>query len=497
MKAKKDGGFFERIQGKIHPVAVDNYYGPKLLKSCDSLPYLVKVLKAHVVMLAERDIIPKKAAGQLLTALSEIGSHQLELDPTLEDLYINLENYLVKQVGPETSGFMPVARSRNDVESTMWRIELREKLLRLAQSVLAVITTINDRAEETKESLMPGYTYGQQAQPVTMGHYLSGISAMLLRDVERIFDCINRFNYCPLGAAALAGTSYPIDRGFTASLLGFAGVLEHTQDAVAAADYMLEASGAAVICINTLTRFAEDIIRWCSNEVAFASLPDSLIDSSSIMPQKRNPVIVATVRSYGRLIAGKFAGICAASSVGFEASRDVTVAFDDVLESVNLTYNMSQIMQVCIKELIFDLEAMEQALKIGFSNTTEIADTLVKEGKIPFRTAHQVVGGAVAELHYQRKGPEDFTFDLLNDWCRKITGSPLPVDKERIELAFDFKVGVDRRNCIGGPAAAEVERMIEKQRNKARNLQETARQLLNKWETADIELRERAGRLIG
>ena len=156
MKAKKDGGFFERIQGKIHPVAVDNYYGPKLLKRCDSLPYLVKVLKAHVVMLAERDIIPKKAAGQLLTALSEIGSHQLELDPTLEDLYINLENYLVKQVGPETSGFMPVARSRNDVESTMWRIELREKLLRLAQSVLAVITTINDRDEETKESLMPG-----------------------------------------------------------------------------------------------------------------------------------------------------------------------------------------------------------------------------------------------------------------------------------------------------------------------------------------------------
>ena len=496
---KQAGGFFERVQGKIHPVTVEYFYGPRIAKTRPSFPYLVKVLQAHVVMLGQCSIIPSTAAGQLLTVLCRLNGKKaddLKLDPKLEDLYVNLENILTRELGSEVSSYLPVARSRNDVEAAMWRIELREKLATLAHSVLTLVRTICDRAEEQAASPMPGYTYDQQAQPVTMGFQLSAVSSTLLRDAARVLDCIKRLDFCPLGAAALAGTGYLIDRTITARLLGFAGALEHSLDAVASVDYMIEASGAAAICMNTLARFAEDLIKWCSNEVAFAFLPDNLIDSSSIMPQKRNPVIVATVRTYSRLMAGKVAGICTAGSVGFGASRDVTVAWEDVLECVDTTNGMTRITEACISGLKFDPAAMERALNIGFINSTEVADTLARDGGMSFRTAHQVVGAAVADLYDKGLGQQEFTYDRLNSWCQRITGASLPVTKAQIEQALDNKVGVERRKSLGGTAPSEVRRMIADQRTQTDNLYTALDQLVNQWQQADLKLQQESQQLM-
>ena len=331
---EKKGGFFEQIQGNINPVVLKYYYGPKMKESDTSFPYLVRVMKAHVIMLKEQSIIPEEAARRLLCVMEGWGEGIPELDPSLEDLYINLEHLITLEAGEDICSYLPVARSRNDVEAAMWRIELREKLLFLADAVLEHVEVLHKRAEETVDHIFPGYTYGQQAQPVNMGFYLSGIAAPLLRDAERIIQCIDRFNKNPLGAAAMSGTEYNIDRERTKELLGFEGVWEHTGDAVASADYMMEAAGIGISVLVTLARLAEDIINWCSNEAGFADQSDDLIDSSSIMPQKRNPVICATVRSQARLMSGRYAGICSACSVEFQASRDMTAAWTDVLECV-------------------------------------------------------------------------------------------------------------------------------------------------------------------
>jgi argininosuccinate lyase len=353
-----------------------------------------------------------------------------------------------------------------------------------------MITVLHERIEETAGFVFPGYTYGQQAQPTTMGHHLLGIAAPFFRDLERIIACVDRFNRNPLGAAALCGSSYPIDRELTARLLGFDGVWEHTEDAVVSADYMLEASNAALMSLVTQARLAEDIIYWCSNEVGFADLPNDLIDSSSIMPQKRNPVICATVRAQARIYAGRYAGICAASSVEYYASRDVTVAWGDVLEIVREATGMCLIGAEYTKGLIFKKEAMERMLYKGFSNATELADSLVMQGGLPFRVAHTIVGGAISQLFNAGEGQDELTWDLLNAWSKKVAGRDLPLSKEQVAQAKNFRVDVERRACQGGTALKEIRRMLDLQRQAKAGCETQLAKRREQWKAADALLRK-------
>ena len=489
---KAKGGFFEQIQGKINPVVVKYYYGPRMARSDGSFSYLVTVMEAHVLMLGEQGIIPKEAAAKLLKVMEGWQSYEPELDPSLEDLYINLEHLITKEVGEEICSYLPVARSRNDVEAAMWRMELRDRLFCLADALLDMVQVLHNRATETVDWIFPGYTYHQQAMPITMGFHLSGLAAPLLRDVTRILECVSRFNYNPLGAAAMSGTEYPINRERTGALLGFNGVWDHTADAVSSADYMMEASNIAVMSLNTLARLAEDIIFWCSNEAGFADLTDDLIDSSSIMPQKRNPVICATVRSQARLIAARYAGICNACSVQFQASRDMTAAWEDVLECVKTAEGMCRISAEYTRSLRFHKERMEDILRRNFSNATELADSLVLQGGLSFRQAHKVVGGAVSDLFHKGAGQEDLTWELLDQWCRELNGIPLPITQEQVEQAKSFRVCVERRNCRGATAPAEVTRMLGVQQEQLEHLRAALKQNRTQWADADQSLHEAA-----
>ena len=491
-----EGGFFEQVQGKINPVAVQYYYGPRFEKSHASFPYLLKVMKAHAVMICAQGIISKKAAGRILEAMREWDTIIPEMDPRLEDLYLNFEHLLTAKVGAEVCGQLPVARSRNDVEAAMWRIELRETLFTLADSLHHMIAVLHERIEETADLVFPGYTYGQQAQPITMGHYLLGIAAAFLRDSERILACVDRFNRNPLGAAALCGSSYPIDRKLTAKLLGFDDVWEHTGDAVVSADYMLEASNTALMSLLTQARLAEDIVYWCSNEAGFADLPNDLIDSSSIMPQKRNPVICATVRAQARIYAGRYAGICAASSVEYHASRDVTVVWGDVLEIIREATGMCLISAEYTKGVIFKKEAMEQMLHKAFSNATELSDSLVMQGGLPFRMAHTIVGSAISQLFTAGKGQDDLTWELLNEWSKKVAGRDLPLSKEQVAQAKDFRVDVERRVCQGGTSLKEIARMLELQRQTKADGEKQFAKRREQWKAADALLQKQTFEIL-
>ncbi len=486
------GGFFERTQGSMHPVVVEDYSRRRMGNLGASSVYLLRVMSAHAVMLARRAIIPQPAAAALARTLAlwveQGGIPPERLDPALEDLYINMEHLLAQELGPEVSGHLPVARSRNDVEASMWRMELREKLAALADELLRHVAILGERADLAADALMPVYTYDQQAQPATLGFTLSAYSAALLRDVERILDCIRRLDYCPLGAAAVAGTGYAIDRELTARLLGFQGVMDHAGDCVSAADYMLEGTGAAVLALSTLARLAEDVIKWCLNETGFAQLPDSLIDSSSIMPQKRNPVIVAAVRANARLLIGRFAGMMATCTVPYEASRDVTIVWEETTDCLNLAASMCRLSQAYLGEMTFDLDALERSLDRSFTNTTEIADTLVREGRLPFRIAHRIVGGAVADLFARGQGAEGLTFDLLDKWSQVVCGTGLPVGRETLDEAARNRTSVTRRNSFGGTAPTEVRRMVKAQERRGRELAADLGRHRQRWAAAGQDL---------
>jgi argininosuccinate lyase len=331
---------------------------------------------------------------------------------------------------------------------------------------------------------MPGYTYGQQAQPTTAGHYLSAVSGALLRDAERLVDACVRLDRNPLGAAAFAGTSWPIERGRTAELLGFDGLLENTLDAVAAADYMLEALCAAGITACTLGRVSEDVFRWCANEVGFATLPDDLIDSSTIMPQKRNPVIVATVRAQARVVAGEVAGLLGAASVGYEASRDVTLAQGNVRDALALVEGMAEITREVIAGLHLQPDRMAAALSLGFSTATEVADALARQGSLPFRQAHQIVGSVVSRLLAEGKGPADLTPGLLDEACRAIAGRGLPLSPEQVQDALGARLAVERKALPGGPAPAEVRRLAAAQAARAATQRGRLDELERRWSAA-------------
>ena len=497
---KSQESFFEKVQGQLNPITVRYYYGPRIEKARLSLPYLVRVLQAHVVMLAETGIIPRSAAAAILKTLGSLagaGPGALSPDPTLEDMYINLEKKLTAELGSEVAGYMPVARSRNDVEAAMWRIELREDVVRLTRAVTALALLMAERAGETAGYVMPGYTYGQQAQPTTAGHYLSAVCAELLRDAERFTDACRRLNLNPLGAAAFAGTGWPIDRHRTAELLGFDGLLENTLDAVATADYMLEALTATAITACTLGRLAEDLFRWCANEVGFATLSDDLIDSSTIMPQKRNPVIVATVRAQARVVAGEVAGLLSACSVGFEASRDVTLAEGNVRDVLALVEGMTEITRAILGGVRFHPDRMAEALGAGFSHTTELADALAREGRMPFRQAHQIVGTAVSSLSAAGKGPAELTYQFLNETCRSVTGRPLSVGEDLVRQSLDYRTGIEKKTLPGGPAEGEVRRMVSRQKEKSAALCDRLRGMEERWQHAQALLEQAARDVSG
>ncbi|MGB9987001.1 argininosuccinate lyase [Salarchaeum japonicum] len=400
--------------------------------------------RAHVVMLAEQGVIEESAAATILGALDDVESAGFDALPDGEDVHEAIETAVIDRVGP-VGGKMHTARSRNDEVATCIRHRFRDDLLDAVETTIAFREALLETAAEHADTVMPGYTHLQPAQPVTVAHFLLSYESAVARDTERLLDAYSRTNRSPLGAAAFGGTPFDIDRERTADLLGFDSVVENSMDASSTRDFLVEGVSALAALATTVSGLAEDLVVF-SNK-GLLDLADDYSSTSSIMPQKKNPDTLELVRATAGDAAGALQGLLTTlKGLPRAYNRDLQsatgygwTAVDEVSEAVEVAAG-------AVATAEWPVAALADAAGEGFSTATGVADTLAMAG-LPFRTAHEIVAEA---------GTGDLA--ALDDAARAVTGEPLAdlADIEAVEAALDPAASVAMRDSFGGPAPDAV-----------------------------------------
>ncbi len=357
--------------------------------------------RAHARMLADQGIISADDAERIVAGLdtiaSEIAEGRFSFSRALEDIHMNVESRLRELIG-EPAGRLHTARSRNDQVATDFRLWVRDAVDTIDVQLQALQIALAEKAEVFADAIMPGFTHLQSAQPVTFGHHLLAYVEMFSRDRGRFADARRRLNECPLGAAALAGTAFPIDRRATANALGFDRPMANSLDAVSDRDFALEALAAASISAIHLSRFAEEIVLWCTAQFGFVKLSDRFTTGSSIMPQKRNPDAAELVRAKsGRIVGALNALLMVMKGLPLAYSKDMQEDKEQVFDALPSLSLALAAMTGMVRDMIPDLEAMRAAASSGYATATDLADWLVREAGLPFRDAHHATGRIVAE----------------------------------------------------------------------------------------------------
>ena len=407
---------------------------------------------AHVLMLDKQKIIERDITKQLLSALLEIydeGIPEEVFDDQLEDVHAGIELLLIEALGAEVGGRMHMGRSRNDEVVTCIRIKLREDLLKQMAALLKVREVLIALAEKHGETVMPGFTHMQHAQPTTLAHHLLAYEQAFSRDFDRLRDAYARVNQSPLGAAAFASTGYPINRELTARLLGFDGLVTNTMDAVATRDFALETLADLTILMTNVSRLCEELVIWSTSFVKFVTLDDAFCSTSSIMPQKKNPDTAEIMRAKTGSVFGAFTGaILTVKGLPMSYNRDLQEltpnlwrGMRDVKESLRLLIEM-------LASATFDTERLKEEAGKGFSTATELADTLVRNYGLPFRTAHNIVGRAVQKESLSLATLEEAALDL--GVGVSLVGNGLT--QQQIDDALDVNYSIALRKAPGGPA---------------------------------------------
>ncbi len=434
----------------------------------------ILVDEAHVVMLAEQGILKREEVRAILAALGDLKRRSdefLEKElPRHEDVHTAIEATLIKRLGEDVGGRMHTARSRNDEVATCIRIALRDELIGVAKALLALRRTLLLRARQEIETLMPGYTHLQHAQPTTLAHHLIAHHDAFARDFERICDAFKRVNRSPLGAAALAGTGFPIKRERTAALLGFDGIIENTMDAVSARDFIVEAISCFANVMLNASRLAEELILWSSAEFKFVRLPDTLTSGSSIMPQKRNPDFAELVRAKAGTVFGCLTAVlCILKALPFSYNRDLQEATPHLLNAVRTTLSSVEVLTKMLEGCEFIRERMAEEAEKGGTFATEVADTLVRERGIAFRTAHRIVASSVAaafQPQQQQEGTGARTVEEAKEEesmreALRAKMAEFGLSDTAAEEALDVRKNVERRKTRGGPAREEILRALK------------------------------------
>jgi argininosuccinate lyase len=407
---------------------------------------------AHATMLAETGILTQADRDAIVAGLTEvldeIETGQFTFSRALEDIHMNVESRLREKIG-DAAGRLHTARSRNDQVATDFKLYVRDTIDTLVLQVTELQLALVERAEAEAETIMPGFTHLQSAQPVTFGHHLLAYVEMLGRDAGRLRDARVRLNESPLGSAALAGTPYPIDRHMTAEKLGFDRPTANSLDAVSDRDFILETLAAASICAMHLSRFAEEMVIWSSAQFGFIKLSDKFTTGSSIMPQKRNPDAAELVRAkIGRILGALTSLLVVMKGLPLAYSKDMQedkeVAFD-ALDSLSLSLAA---MTGMVKDLTANRPRMRDSASAGFSTATDIADWLVRELNMPFRDAHHVTGQIVALAEQKDCGLEGLTIEDFKSVDQRIDS--------RIHKVLTVEASVAARKSYGGTAPINV-----------------------------------------
>ena len=420
--------------------------------------YDIEVSIAHIMMLAKSGVIQKDECDLIVDGLKkiqkEISDGKFEFKKKLEDIHMNIESRLTEIIGP-IAGKLHTARSRNDQVATDIRLFLIEKINGLVEIIEENQKTLSQQALDNFDAIMPGYTHLQIAQPITLGHHLLSYVELFNRDKLRLTDSLKRLNESPLGAAAMAGTSYPIDRGYSAKLLGFNKPMSNSIDAVSSRDMLLETlSNIAILSVN-LSRLAEEIILWFSTEFNFISLPDSLTTGSSIMPQKRNPDGAEIIRSKaGRVIGSLNTLLVVMKGLPLTYNKDLQEDKEPLFDAIDTIELSLGVMSKMITDMKPNRVRMLQSAKNGFSIATDIADVLVQDLGIPFRESHKIVGSIVSYAESNNKSLDEL---LVEDYQK--------IDP-RITIELVNKISFDRiihnKTSQGGTAPKNVKKEAEK-----------------------------------
>jgi argininosuccinate lyase len=410
--------------------------------------------KAHARMLAKQGIISKSDCAAILKGLdlihTEIENGTFVFSDALEDIHMNVEQRLRDLIGTP-AGRLHTARSRNDQAGTDFRLYLRDVVDNVDAALAALQLAMVEQAQEHAATIMPGFTHMQVAQPVTFGHHILAYVEMIARDRGRFADARKRINLSPLGAAALAGTPYPIDRDMTAKALGFSAPMRNSMDAVASRDHVMETLAAATICSINLSRLAEEIVIWCSQQFRFIALSDKFTTGSSIMPQKRNPDAAELVRAKPGRILGAFTALSMVmKGLPLTYSKDMQEDKEPTFDAVDSLALAIAAMEGMVRDMEPNKQVMHDAASSGFAVATDLADWLVQALNLPFRDAHHVTGRVVALAESKKLKLDQLSLDDLQAIEPKITKDIFKV------LTVENSVAL--RKALGGTSPANVKR---------------------------------------
>ncbi len=415
---------------------------------------------AHATMLGATGIIDKSESEKIVAGLSEIladiKSGKLDIDMSAEDIHTFVEGELTARLG-QTGKRLHTARSRNDQVALDIRLTLRKEIDEISEKIKALVSVLCNKAEENKETIMPGYTHLQRAQPITFGHHLMAYAQMLLRDLDRLADVKKRMNVLPLGSGALAGTTYPLDRNMVADLLGFDSVSLNSLDGVSDRDFCIELASALSLVMVHLSRFSEEIIMWCSWEFKFVELDDAFSTGSSIMPQKKNPDIAELVRGKsGRVFGDLTTLLTVMKGIALAYNKDMQEDKEAIFDAVDTVKMCLNAFTPMIDTMTVLKDNMRHAAAKGFINATDCADYLVGKG-LPFRDAYKATGELVALCIDKNLTLETLPLDEYKKIC--------DLFDDGVYQAINLEKCVADRLVVGGPSIQSVENQIKYARN--------------------------------
>ena len=420
----------------------------------------IKTNFAHTSMLKHEGIIDSDIADNILCALDSLkeeGFDALVFDPSVEDVHMAIENYVTSKIGPQ-AGFMHTAKSRNDQVATDIRLVLRERIIGIQIGILEFMEGIVEMAGEHLNDVFIGFTHLQHAQPITIAHHLMAHVQALKRDYERLEDTYKRVNLNPLGSAAMATTSFPINRELTTKLLGFDSYLENSMDGVSARDFVAETVFDLTALCTTLSKICEELILWSTYEFGVIDMADEYSSTSSIMPQKKNPDVAELARGKSTIVNGELVTILTIlKAIPYTYNRDLQEITPHLWNALKVTEDTLSIVTRMLLSVKFNTERCAELAGRNFATATDLADIMVREKQVPFRTAHKIVGRIVNEATSNNMVEEDITSDFIDDIAVDLGFDKLYLDDELIQKALNPTENVKIRRVVGRPAPEMVD----------------------------------------
>ena len=424
---------------------------------------LMAIHKAHLVMLAGCGIVPVTEARAIRDALRNVPLEQIrhaQYDATCEDLFFYVERLIAERSGEEAAAHLHTARSRNDIDMTMYRMQQRRLILALAAAGIDLRGTLVKLAAEHRETVFPAHTHTQPAQPSTIAHYLLAVVEQLERDDVRLRAAYAATNRSPLGACAITGTGFPIDRRRTAHLLGFDGPTGNTYGSIATVDYLLESASAAAVMLAGVGRVVQDLLLWCTTEFGYLRLSDGFVQCSSIMPQKRNPVALEHARAIGSKAVGQASAIV--TTVHNTPFGDIVDTEDDLQPLVFSMFKDAlravRLVAAALRDATFDVRKLAERAEQGWITVTELADTLTRDHGVPFKRSH-AIAGRFSQACEARPGAS--RSKVLYDVSREILGRGLELSDDEIARTLSARHFVEIRTTHGGPSPSVTGQAIE------------------------------------